>query len=75
MHRYSPHTCFFCLQWCIIVILIRSPPQILQSYNESDVRLTKFLQKIDLYVTPVLNVDGYMFSWTNQSVSFTMRHK
>ncbi|XP_030200183.1 carboxypeptidase O [Gadus morhua] len=41
--------------------------EILQSYNESDVRLTKFLQKIDLYVTPVLNVDGYMFSWTNQS--------
>ena len=27
------------------------------------------LQNLDIYVTPVLNVDGYMYSWTNESVS------
>ena len=27
------------------------------------------LQNLDVYVTPVINVDGYIFSWTNDSVS------
>ena len=28
------------------------------------------LKNMDLYVTPVLNVDGYMYSWINESVSY-----
>lgn len=28
------------------------------------------LQNLDVYVTPVINVDGYTFTWANDSVSF-----
>lgn len=27
------------------------------------------LQNLDVYVTPVVNVDGYVFTWANTSVS------
>ncbi|XP_021255607.1 carboxypeptidase O [Numida meleagris] len=36
--------------------------EILQNY-ESDPKIRKFLQNLDLYVLPVLNVDGYIYSW------------
>ncbi|XP_071755980.1 carboxypeptidase O-like [Centroberyx gerrardi] len=40
--------------------------EILQSYKTNE-KLTQLLQNLDFYVTPVINVDGYIFSWTNQS--------
>lgn len=30
------------------------------------------MTNMDFYITPVLNVDGYMFSWKNSSVSILM---
>lgn len=36
--------------------------EILQNY-ESDPKIRKFLQNIDLYILPVLNIDGYIYSW------------
>uniref|UniRef100_A0A8C3APU3 Peptidase M14 domain-containing protein n=1 Tax=Cyclopterus lumpus TaxID=8103 RepID=A0A8C3APU3_CYCLU len=30
-------------------------------------KLEQMLQNLDVYVTPVVNVDGYMFSWANTS--------
>lgn len=27
------------------------------------------LQNLDIYVTPVINVDGYIFTWVNDTVS------
>ncbi|KAM4609351.1 carboxypeptidase O-like [Polymixia lowei] len=47
----------FC-QWFVKEILL------LYKTNE---KLTRLLQNLDFYVTPVINVDGYMFTWTNQS--------
>ncbi|KAM3861921.1 carboxypeptidase O-like [Diretmus argenteus] len=40
--------------------------EILQSYKTNE-KLTQLLQNLDFYVTPVVNPDGYVFSWTNQS--------
>ncbi|NXM71557.1 CBPO Carboxypeptidase, partial [Serilophus lunatus] len=36
--------------------------EILQNYN-SDPKIRRFLQNLDLYVLPVLNIDGYIHSW------------
>ncbi|KAM8934151.1 carboxypeptidase O-like [Pelodytes ibericus] len=44
----------FC-QWFVKEILLR---------HESDAFLTKVLQKVDFYIVPVFNVDGYIYSWT-----------
>ncbi|CAL1582689.1 unnamed protein product [Knipowitschia caucasica] len=40
--------------------------EIVQSYKTS-VDLQTMLQNLDFYVTPVINVDGYMYSWTDNS--------
>ncbi|KFQ21996.1 Carboxypeptidase O, partial [Merops nubicus] len=36
--------------------------EILQNYK-SDPKISRFLQNFDLYVLPVLNIDGYIYSW------------
>ncbi|XP_064516673.1 carboxypeptidase O [Pseudopipra pipra] len=36
--------------------------EILQNYK-SDPKIRRFLQHLDLYVLPVLNIDGYIYSW------------
>ncbi|KAM8934822.1 carboxypeptidase O [Pelodytes ibericus] len=38
--------------------------EIVQKQNDPKVR--KILQNIDLYVLPVLNIDGYVYTWTNE---------
>ncbi|KAJ8350306.1 hypothetical protein SKAU_G00254360 [Synaphobranchus kaupii] len=40
--------------------------EILQTYK-ADEQLNLMLKNVDIYVTPVLNIDGYMYSWTNES--------
>lgn len=40
--------------------------QILQNYK-SDPKISRFLQNLDLYVLPVLNIDGYIYSWEEVS--------
>lgn len=40
--------------------------EIVQSYK-TDKKLEQILQNVDILVTPVVNVDGYMFTWTNDS--------
>ncbi|XP_014378160.1 carboxypeptidase O [Alligator sinensis] len=37
--------------------------EILQNYR-TDTKISSFLQNLDLYVLPVLNIDGYIYSWT-----------
>uniref|UniRef100_A0A3Q3VSS9 Peptidase M14 domain-containing protein n=1 Tax=Mola mola TaxID=94237 RepID=A0A3Q3VSS9_MOLML len=39
---------------------------ILQAY-ETDPKMEEMMKNMDFYVTPVLNVDGYIFSWTNNT--------
>ncbi|KAM9286944.1 carboxypeptidase O [Morus bassanus] len=36
--------------------------EILQNYK-SDPKISRFLQNLDLYILPVLNIDGYIYSW------------
>ncbi|NXX74978.1 CBPO Carboxypeptidase, partial [Urocolius indicus] len=38
---------------------------ILQNY-EFDPKISKFLQNLDLYILPVLNIDGYIYSWETE---------
>uniref|UniRef100_A0A8C4KLN6 Carboxypeptidase O n=1 Tax=Dromaius novaehollandiae TaxID=8790 RepID=A0A8C4KLN6_DRONO len=39
--------------------------EILQNYK-SDPQISRFLQNLDLYILPVLNVDGYIYSWEKE---------
>ncbi|KPP73588.1 carboxypeptidase O precursor-like, partial [Scleropages formosus] len=39
---------------------------ILRTYK-SDERMHTILNNVDFYITPVLNMDGYMYSWQNES--------
>ncbi|KFO93304.1 Carboxypeptidase O, partial [Buceros rhinoceros silvestris] len=39
--------------------------EILQNYK-SDPKISRFLQNLDLYVLPVLNIDGYIYSWEKE---------
>ncbi|KAM4669544.1 carboxypeptidase O [Amazona ochrocephala] len=36
--------------------------EILQNYK-SDPKISRFLSNLDLYILPVLNIDGYIYSW------------
>ncbi|XP_067459260.1 carboxypeptidase O-like [Thunnus thynnus] len=40
--------------------------EIVQSYKTNE-KLEQMLQNVDVYVTPVINVDGYIFTWANDS--------
>jgi len=42
--------------------------QILQTYK-TDEKMEMMLKNMDFYVTPVLNIDGYIYSWEDDSVS------
>lgn len=42
--------------------------QILQAYK-TDPKMEAMMTNMDFYVTPVLNIDGYMYSWENSTVS------
>ncbi|XP_075385180.1 carboxypeptidase O [Tenrec ecaudatus] len=37
--------------------------EILQNYKDSS-RISRLLRHLDLYVLPVLNIDGYVYTWT-----------
>ncbi|XP_023786629.1 carboxypeptidase O [Cyanistes caeruleus] len=39
--------------------------EILQNYK-TDPKINRFLQNLDLYVLPVLNIDGYIYSWEKE---------
>ncbi|XP_041807033.1 carboxypeptidase O-like [Chelmon rostratus] len=40
--------------------------EIVSSYRTNE-KLERMLQNLDVYVTPVVNVDGYIFTWANDS--------
>lgn len=40
--------------------------QLLEAYGE-DATVTEMFDKLDWYIIPVLNVDGYIYTWTNVS--------
>ncbi|KAJ8372566.1 hypothetical protein AAFF_G00281430 [Aldrovandia affinis] len=35
--------------------------------HKTDEKLNLMLHNLDIYVTPVLNIDGYVYSWSNES--------
>ncbi|KAH1184940.1 hypothetical protein KIL84_012881 [Mauremys mutica] len=39
--------------------------EILQNYK-TDPKIKSFLQNLDVYILPVLNIDGYIYSWTTE---------
>lgn len=45
--------------------------QIVHSHKTNK-KLEQMLQNLDVYVTPVINVDGYVFTWANDSVSASL---
>lgn len=45
------------------------PAQILRTFKTDD-NLNKMVQNLDFYVMPVFNIDGYVYSWINETVSW-----
>lgn len=44
------------------------PHQILEAY-QTQPQMKEMLKNVDFYVTPVLNIDGYTYTWENSTVS------
>ncbi|XP_067116330.1 carboxypeptidase O isoform X1 [Osmerus mordax] len=40
--------------------------EILRTYK-TDTKVNEMLKNLDFYITPVLNIDGYIYSWKNQT--------
>lgn len=43
------------------------PLQILGSYK-TDPQMNDMFKRLDFYITPVLNMDGYVYSWKDNTV-------
>lgn len=41
--------------------------QILQAF-QTDPKMLQMMTNMDFYVTPVLNIDGYIYTWENTTV-------
>lgn len=37
--------------------------QAVRTYG-SEIQITELLNKLDFYILPVLNIDGYIYTWT-----------
>ncbi|XP_008323203.1 carboxypeptidase O [Cynoglossus semilaevis] len=48
--------------------------EILQAYK-TDPKMNEMMKNMDFYVTPVLNVDGYMFSWQNNETRLWRKNR
>ncbi|XP_028252981.1 carboxypeptidase O-like [Parambassis ranga] len=48
--------------------------QILQTYK-TDMKMQRMLNNMDFYVTPVLNVDGYIYSWKNSTTRLWRKNR
>lgn len=44
------------------------PRQILNAYK-TEPKMQEMMTNVDFFVTPVLNVDGYMYTWVNSTDS------
>lgn len=45
--------------------------KILGSY-QTDPKVKMLFENLDFYITPVLNMDGYIYSWKDNTVSFIL---
>lgn len=51
-----------------LIFLLAASNQILQTYK-TDPKMEAMMKNMDFYITPVLNMDGYIYSWNDNSVS------
>lgn len=51
-----------------LMFLFAPSNQILQAYK-TDPTMKEMMKNMDFYVTPVLNIDGYIYSWKDNTVS------
>lgn len=57
----------------LTVIMLALLNQILETYK-TDAKMKEMMMNMDFYVTPVLNIDGYMYSWKDNTVSRVLIH-
>ncbi|XP_071784489.1 carboxypeptidase B-like [Asterias amurensis] len=51
-------------EWISPATMLNMAKKLAENYG-SDAAVTAFLDTFDFYIVPVLNVDGYSYSWTN----------
>lgn len=51
---------------------LKKSKQILGSYK-TDQKINEMFKRLDFYITPVLNMDGYVYSWKDNTVNLQSR--
>ena len=46
------------MKFCFVICT-----QAVRTYGR-EIHMTEFLDKLDFYVLPVVNIDGYIYTWT-----------
>ena len=67
----------YCISLCVAqrkCEVLSPSSQILQEYRVPGSRMGVMMKDMDFYVTPVLNVDGYIYSWISNNVSTAQTH-
>merc|ERR1712226_786373 len=54
-------------EWIGPAHLMLSVNMMLEAYTSGDAQMTSFLNSVDLFVVPVSNPDGYVYTWTSNS--------
>lgn len=48
--------------------------EILQTYK-TDAKMEEMMKNVDFYVTPVLNIDGYIYTWENETTRLWRKNR
>ncbi|XP_077990836.1 carboxypeptidase B-like [Glandiceps talaboti] len=58
------HSLIHSREWVTGSTMLHTVRELIESYG-SDPEITKYVDQIDFYIAPVLNADGYSFTWTD----------
>ncbi len=67
VYRHRPQVVFYACQhareWITVAVALYIAHQLVSGYGV-DTRITELLQRTEVYIVPVVNPDGYEYTWT-----------
>jgi murein tripeptide amidase MpaA len=68
VYRHRPQVVFYACQhareWITVAVALYIAHQLVSGYGV-DTRITELLQRTEVYIVPVVNPDGYEYTWTS----------
>eukprot|EP00058_Branchiostoma_floridae_P004567 XP_002590055.1 hypothetical protein BRAFLDRAFT_240860 [Branchiostoma floridae] len=61
-------------EWIVPATIIYAVDRLVRQYG-SDPTVTRILDELDLYVTPVFNVDGYVYTWQSDDTRLWRKNR